>query len=172
MQRLATFAPNQLSVVITQDSTGIAHVVSGYSEDSIVNIEWTTPRYSLYTGADNTGTRVYNASNSATLTLSLQQTSASNDVLSLLFANDGVDSSGVFSIQVKDSSGRSVYFSDDAYVSTRPNAGFSNSMMTRDWVIDAFNLQEYTGGNAVLSPADQATIETLGGVLAAKWIQQ
>ena len=47
MQRLATFAPNQLSVVITQDSTGIAHVVSGYSEDSIVNIEWTTPRYSL-----------------------------------------------------------------------------------------------------------------------------
>lgn len=172
MQRLATFAPNQLSVVITQDSTGIAHVVSGYSEDSIVNIEWTTPRYSLYTGADNTGTRVYNASNSATLTLSLQQTSASNDVLSLLFANDSTDSSGVFSIQVKDSSGRSVYFSDDAYVSTRPNAGFSNSMMTRDWVIDAFNLQSYTGGNAVLTPADQATIETLGGVLAAKWIQQ
>lgn len=172
MQRLATFAPNQLSVVITQDSTGIAHVVSGYSEDSIVNIEWTTPRYSLYTGADNTGTRVYNASNSATLTLSLQQTSASNDVLSLLFANDSTDSSGVFSIQVKDSSGRSVYFSDDAYVSTRPNAGFSNSMMTRDWVIDAFNLQSYTGGNAVLTPADQSTIETLGGVLAAKWIQQ
>lgn len=172
MQRLATFAPNQLSVVITQDSTGIAHVVSGYSEDSIVNIEWTTPRYSLYTGADNTGTRVYNASNSATLTLSLQQTSASNDVLSLLFANDSTDSSGVFSIQVKDSSGRSVYFSDDAYVSTRPNAGFSNSMMTRDWVIDAFNLQSYTGGNAVLTPADQATIETLGGTLAAKWIQQ
>lgn len=172
MQRLATFAPNDVTIIITQESTGIAHIVSGYSEDSIVNIEWTSPRYALYTGADNTGTRVYNASNSATLTLSLQQTSASNDVLSRLFANDGRDSSGLFTIQVKDGSGRSVYFSDDAYIGIRPDAAFANSMMTRDWVIQAFNLDGYAGGNSIVSPEDQATIETLGGQLAAKWIQQ
>lgn len=171
-QRLATFAPNEVTVVITQESTGIAHIVSGYSEDSIVNIEWTSPRYALYTGADNTGTRVFNASNSATLTLSLQQTSASNDVFSRLFENDGRNSEGLFTIQVKDSSGRSVYFSDDAYIGVRPDAAFANSMMTRDWVIQAFNLDGYAGGNAIVTPQDQATIETLGGQLAAKWLQQ
>lgn len=171
-QRLATFAPNDVSIIVTQASSGIAHQINQYSEDSIVNIEWNSPTYTLYTGADNTGTRVYNASNSATLTISLQQTSASNDVLSQLFANDGRNSDGLFSIQVKDASGRSTYFSDDAYIGVRPNAGFSNSMMTREWVIHAFNLDGFAGGNAIVTPEDQNTIETLGGTLAAKWIQQ
>lgn len=171
-QRLATFAPNDVSIIITQSSTGIAHQISGYSEDSIVNIEWTSPRYSLYTGADNTGTRIFNASNSAHITIALQQTSASNDVLSQLFNNDGRNSAGLFSIQVKDSSGRSIYFSDDAYIGVRPNAAFSNSMTHRDWVIQAFNLDGYAGGNAILSPEDQNTVETLGGNIASKWLQQ
>jgi hypothetical protein len=171
-QRLATYAPNDVSIIITQPSTGIAHQISGYTEDSIVNIEWSHPRYALYTGADNTGTRVYNASNSATLTIALQQTSASNDVLSQLFNNDGRNSAGLFSIQVKDSSGRSIYFSDDAYVGVRPSASFSNSMNHRDWAIQAFNLDGYAGGNAILSPEDQNTLETLGGSIAAKWLQQ
>jgi hypothetical protein len=171
-QRLATFAPSEVSVILTQKSTGIAHVISGYSEDSIVNIEWTSPRYTLYTGADNTGTRIFNASNSATITVALQQTSASNDVLSSLFNNDPRNIDGLFSVQVKDSSGRSIYFSDDAYIGTRPNAAFSNSMTHRDWVIQAFNLDGYAGGNAVVSPEDRATLETLGASLAAKWLQQ
>lgn len=170
-QRLATFSPNDVSVIITQSSTGISHVVSGYSEDSIVNIEWTTPRYALYTGADNTGTRVRNASNSATLSISLQQTSASNDVLSSLFDNDAANTDGLFSIQVKDASGRSVYFSDDAYIGVRPNAGFTNNMSTRDWVVQAFNLEGYAGGNAIISPEDQSTLQTLGATIAAKWLQ-
>ena len=87
-QRLATFAPNDVTVVITQRSSGIAHIVSGYSEDSIVNIERSAETFTMYTGADNTSTRIYNANKSATVTLSLQQTSASNDILSLLYAND------------------------------------------------------------------------------------
>jgi hypothetical protein len=171
-QRLATFAPNDVAIIITQPSTGIAHQISGFSEDSIVNIEWTSPRYSLYTGADNTGTRVFNASNSAALTVALQQTSASNDVLSQLFNNDGRNSDGLFSILIKDASGRSIYFSDDAYIGVRPNASFSNSMTVRDWVIQAFNLDGYAGGNSILTPEDANTIETLGGTIAAKWLQQ
>lgn len=171
-QRLATFAPNDVNVVITQTSTGIAHIVSGYSEDSIVNIERNAETFTMYTGADNTSTRIYNANKSATVTLSLQQTSASNDILSLLYANDSAsrNSSGLFSLQISDSSGRSRYFSDDAYVGVVPNSGFGNSMQTRDWVLHAHNLDTYIGGNAVLSPEDQDVITVLGGSIDAKWI--
>ena len=171
-QRLATFAPNDVNVVITQDSTGIAHIVSGYSEDSIVNIERNAETFTMYTGADNTSTRIYNANKSAVITLSLQQTSASNDILSLLYANDSAsrNSSGLFSLQISDSSGRSRYFSDDAYVGVVPNSAFANSMQTRDWVIHAHNLDTYIGGNALLSPEDQDVITTLGGTIDAKWI--
>jgi hypothetical protein len=44
-------------------------------------------------------------------------------------------------------------------------------MQTRDWAIQAFNLAGYAGGNAIVTPEDQGTIETLGGTLAAKWLQ-
>lgn len=171
-QRLATFAPNDVTVVITQRSSGIAHIVSGYSEDSIVNIERTAETFTMYTGADNTSTRIYNANKSATVTLSLQQTSASNDILSLLYANDSAtrNSSGLFSLQISDSSGRSRYFSDDAYVGVVPNSQFGNSMQVRDWVLHAHNLDTYIGGNAILSPEDQDTIATLGGVVDGKWL--
>lgn len=171
-QRLATFAPNDVNVVITQSSSGIAHIVSGYSEDSIVNIERVAETFTMYTGADNTSTRIYNANKSATITLSLQQTSASNDILSLLYSNDAAsrNSTGLFSLQISDASGRSRYFSDDAYVGVVPNSAFANSMQTRDWVLHAHNLDTYIGGNAVLSPEDQDVITTLGGSIDAKWI--
>lgn len=171
-QRLATFAPNDVTVVITQTSSGIAHIVSGYSEDSIVNIERVAETFTMYTGADNTSTRIYNANKSATVTLSLQQTSASNDILTLLYSNDAAsrNSSGLFSLQISDNSGRSRYFSDDAYVGVVPNSAFGNSMQTRDWVLHAHNLDTYIGGNAVLSPEDQDVITTLGGSIDAKWI--
>lgn len=171
-QRLATFAPNDVNVVITQRSSGIAHIVSGYSEDSIVNIERSAETFTMYTGADNTSTRIYNANKSATITLSLQQTSASNDILSLLYANDSAsrNSTGLFSLQISDASGRSRYFSDDSYVGVVPNSAFGNSMQTRDWVLHAHNLDTYIGGNAVLSPEDQDVITVLGGSIDAKWI--
>lgn len=171
-QRLATFSPNDVTVVITQRSSGIAHIVSGYSEDSIVNIERNAETFTMYTGADNTSTRIYNANKSAVVTLSLQQTSASNDILSLLYQNDSAtrNSSGLFSLQISDASGRSRYFSDDAYVGVVPNSAFGNTMQTRDWMLHAHNLDTYIGGNAVLSPEDQDVITTLGGSIDAKWI--
>lgn len=170
--RAATYAPNMVTVVITQDSTGLSHIVSGFSEDSIVQIERNAETFTMYTGADNLTTRVYNANTSAKITLSLTQTSASNDVLSLLYSNDAaaLSSDTMFSIQVKDNSGRSNYFSDDAYIGVVPNSAFSNSMQVRDWIIHAGDLQTTIGGNATVNTTDQAAIVALGGTVEAAWL--
>lgn len=170
-QRLSTYAPNDITIIITQESSGIAHIMSGFSEDSIVQIERVAETFTMYTGADNTSTRIYNANKSAKLTVALQQTSASNDILSQLYANDAAtrNSTGLFSIHVKDLSGRSDYFSDDAYIGVVPNSAFANSMQTREWVIHAHNLETYIGGNAVFTPEDAATLTTLGGAVAERW---
>lgn len=171
-QRLSTFAPNDVTIIISQPSTGISHEVSGFSEDSIVQIERVAETFTLYTGADNTSTRIYNANNSAKLTFSLQQTSASNDIFSALYHNDAAsrNSTGLFSIQIKDNSGRSNYFSDDAYIGVVPNSNFSNSMQTREWVIHAHNLQTDIGGNGIISPEDQATLAALGVTVDPRWV--
>lgn len=172
-QRAATYAPGNLTIVITHEATGIAHVMSGFSEDSIVQIERVAETFTMYTGADNFSTRVFNSNNSARMTFSLQQTSATNDVLTGLYEYDKahLNSDGMFSIHVKDNSGRSDYFSDDAYVGVVPNSNFSNSMQTRDWVIHAHNMEQVIGGNAKLPPEVQATLTGLGvPVVDTRWI--
>lgn len=171
-QRLSTFAPNDITIVISQESSGIAHIVSGFSEDSIVQIERNAETYTMYTGADNYSTRIFNSNNSAKITLSLQQTSATNDVLTSIYKKDVAtrNSTGMFSIHIKDNSGRSDYFSDDAYIGVVPNSNFNNSMQTRDWVIHAANLDSVIGGNGTISPEDQATLAALGDVVDVRWV--
>lgn len=171
-QRVSTYAPNDITIVISQESSGISHIASGYSEDSIVQVERNAETFTMYTGADNYSTRVFNANNSAKITLSLQQTSATNDVLTQIYKNDVAtrNSTGMFSIHIKDNSGRSDYFSDDAYIGVVPNSNFNNSMQTREWVIHAHNLETLIGGNGTISPEDQATLAALGDVVDVRWV--
>lgn len=171
-QSLATFAPNDVTIVLSQASSGITHVVSGFSEDSIVSIERNSDTFELYTGADDTNTRIYKANTSATLTIPLQQTSNSNDILSTLYINDKNtrDSSGLFTITVKDNSGRSTYFSEEAYIAVVPSSEFGNSMMTREWVIQASRLEQFIGGNSKLSAEDQGVLGALGRTVDPRWV--
>lgn len=168
--RLATYAPNDVTIVITQTSTGMSHIAGGFSEDAIVMIDRNAETFTLYTGADDTNTRLYNANTSGTITLTLQQTSSTNDVLTALYEQDRNFRNGLFSIQVKDNSGRSSYFAEEAYVGVVPNAGFSNSMNTRDWIIHAPKLESLHGGNTVLSPEDAAALEQLGVTVQNRWL--
>lgn len=168
--RLATFTPNDVTIVITQQSTGISHIVSGFSEDSIVNVERNADTFMLYTGADDTNTRIYNANTASTVTLSLQQTSASNDILTALYENDRQTRNGLFSITIRDNSGRSEFFSEEAYIGIVPSSAYSNQMNTREWVIHAPKLDTLIGGNAILSPEDKDVLDKLGVTLAPRWV--
>lgn len=166
---LSTFAPNDVTVTIIKGN--ISHNVSGFSEDSIVSVELNAGTYSLYTGADDTNTRIFNANTAGTISLPLQQTSNSNDVLQMLYEADrnSRDSSGLFSILVKDNSGRSIFFAREAFISVVPNSSFGNSMQIREWQILAPKLDSYVGGNAKLTPEDAQAIEALGGNVADEW---
>ena len=169
--RLSTFAPNSIAVVISQESSGISHIVSGFATDSIVKVAPSTDKFELYTGADNTSTRIYKANEAGTITLDLQQTSASNDILSQLYLNDIAtrDSSGLFSITVKDNSGRSVYFAAEAYIGKTPDSDFGNTMHVRQWTIHCARLEQYIGGNSKFSSDDLAAMTTLGASVDARW---
>lgn len=170
-ERLKTYAPNQVSVIITHEATGISHTVTGFSEDSIVSIERNAETFTLYRGADDSKTRIFNSDSSAAITIPLQQTSNSNDVFSNLYEFDRqrLNSDGLFSIQIKDLTGRSTYYSDEAYIAIVPGSAFSNSMELREWVIHAASLDTYIGGNSRFSSNDEATLESLGATIDAKW---
>lgn len=172
VQRTGTFRPNDIAVVITHEELGISHIVGGYSEDAIVSIERAVATNTLYTGADDTSTRVYNASTAGTVTLSLQQSSVSNDILSALYELDRASRSSryMFTIMIKDNSGRSLYFADEAFIDNLPNSAFANSMQLREWVIHCPRLTQTIGGNAGVNAADVATLDSLGVTLDSKWV--
>ena len=170
-QRLQTYSPNSVSVILTHDATGIVHTVTGFSEDSIVSIERNSETFTMYRGADDTKTRIFNSDSSAAITVPLQQTSNSNDIFSLLYEYDRarLNSDGLFSLQIKDLTGRSVYFSDEAYIAIVPNSAFSNSMELREWVIHAASLNTTIAGNARFSADDANSVAALGGTVLPQW---
>ena len=86
--RTSTYSPSDVNVVISQESTGLIHVVAGYAEDSHGNVERDSETYEHVTGVDNIATRVYKANTSGKVTVSLGQGSASNDILTMLYLND------------------------------------------------------------------------------------
>lgn len=167
-ERLSTYRPNQVFATIIYN--GQAHTISGYSEDSMITIARNVETFSLYTGADDTNTRVHNANTAGTITLSLQQTSFSNDFLNQIHQIDTENLNALFSISIVDRSGRSVYFSEEAYIGVPPESGFANSMQTRDWVIHAPKLKQKLGGNQPVSAAQAAQIAALGGEIPNNWV--
>ena len=169
--RTSTYSPIDVSVVISQASTGLVHVISGYAEDSFVNIEREMDTYQHYTGVDNTATRIYSANTSGKVTVSLQQSSASNDLLTALYNYDksSRNSSGLFTLTVKDGSGRSVMFSQEAYIGVVPGQAYGSGMSTRDWVLHCTQMEDIIAGNSLVSPEDAAGIDLLGGNLPTEW---
>ena len=170
--RTSTYSPIDVTVVISQESSGLYHVISGFAEDSHVNIEREKETYQHYTGVDNTATRIYSANTSGKVTCSLQQSSASNDVLSALYNYDKQyrgTSKGLFSVTVKDGSGRSIMFAQEAYVGVVPNQQYGSGMNTRDWVLHCTQMDDMIGGNSLVSPEDSAAIDKVGGNLADEW---
>lgn len=169
---LATFSPQDVTVTIIQASTGVNHTVSGFAEDSFLMVERNSDTFEMYTGADETYTRIYKPNTSAKITVTLQQTSNSNDILSLLYLNDKAsrNSSGLFSIMVRDNSGRSSFFAAEAYIGVVPNSEFGSTMKTREWVIHAVRMEQYLGGNSKVAPDDQAVAGLLGGSIADSFL--
>ena len=106
------------------------------------------------------------------MTISLAQTSVSNDILDQLQRNDANarNSSQLFSITVKDGSGRSVYFAQEAWVSKIPNSQFGSGINMREWIIQSANMDSFIGGNAPISAEDVSSLEAIGGTVSADWV--
>lgn len=106
------------------------------------------PSFVTVKGIRGKHTRVANKDTSATITISLIQTSPSNDVLSRIHELDIQNGTGRMMIMLKDNSGRSVFSSNEAYIVGYPEATFSGDFEMRMWTIFCQTTQSYTiGGN-------------------------
>ncbi|MNQ57395.1 hypothetical protein D3C85_715510 [compost metagenome] len=166
---LSTYSPEDVVVVISNGS--FSHSIAGFADGTFINITREVPASTLYVGSDLSNARVVRGNKASTITLSLHQASSSNDVLSQLLSNDeqARDNTWLFSLTIKDNTGRSLYFSRQAFISAEPDRSFSTGIENRDWGIQCVSLQGTTGGNGQFDPATADSIVQAGGSIEERW---
>lgn len=160
---LSTYDPTQISIILSKN--GFTHIITGSSEDMMVTID-RADAWSESVSAQGDTTRVYNAVwDKADITIPLQQTSPSNDVLEALFTTDlrSKNSKNLFSITIKDNAGRSMHYGYEAYVARKPSASYGNTMQFREWMIRVNKLEDKLGGNSDVDQDIATSVVGFGG---------
>ncbi len=169
MSGLQTYSPEFTNVVISNEA--INHIITGYGEGTFISIEPVSERFVPVYGAKGEAYRAHNAVRAFDLTLTLSQTSHSNDVLSHLLELDRETLNGSFTLTFKDSSGTTIFTENSAYIGQEPSQSFSGggSIETREWAIHLPSPSYRIGGNGDFSLNEQSNIEGLGGTVDSQW---
>lgn len=140
---MALFTYDPKSILISVGGVPI----SGFADGTFLEITADNPQFSKVVGSDGYTTRVKSNNYGAVMTLTLSQTSPSNDVLSGILALDRVSNSGVVPILIKDMSGTTVVFSATGWIQQFPDMAFGNEVNNRAWAIDLADIDIFIGGN-------------------------
>ncbi|EOX4865096.1 TPA: phage protein [Haemophilus influenzae] len=138
---LATYAPDEVSIVIG------AVIVSGFADGTFIDIEEMSDGVSSVAGADGEVARATSADPRKKVTLTLLQTSDTNDVLSELYAADKVSKNATFPIAVKDLRGRSLFAASMAWVVKSAKLELGKEVGSREWTLETADGKLFVGGN-------------------------
>lgn len=136
-----TYDPKQVVVIFG------GRQVRGYADGTFVEVVRDEDMFSLYVGADGESTRAKSNNKSGSVTVTLQQSSPSNDELSELALADELGNAGVLPLLVKDGSGRALFTAEQAWIQKMADSAFGNETETREWVIRTGELIPFVGGN-------------------------
>lgn len=118
--------------------------LAGWDDISISRL---APGFRQIRGIRGKHTTVPTVDSSALLTISLIQTSPTNDVLSTIHELDLVEGTGRIALTLKDNSGRSVFSSDEARIISYPEVRFSGDFEYRVWTFFCQTTTYFVGGN-------------------------
>lgn len=168
---LSHYSPEDMALILNAADGSWTHQVNGTLEGTFFSLERIIPHATLATGADASNARVIRNVRNYNLTVSLMQTSESNDVFSSIIAKDAEtrDGSKLFSLILKDTIGRTVMSSPVAFIGTTPTLNYSTDIEGRDWVLSLINVQEHIGGNGFVLPDTQATLSAMDYEVDDQW---
>lgn len=141
MASIKTYAAKKVQVIYG------SHTVTGFMEDSFVELERATNSFDKLVGADGEVARSANADKSGTLKIKILQTSLSNDVLSSELIADEASNINTKPCMVKDGSGRTLWSTSESWIMKHPNVVFSKGVEGREYAIEAGEWIAFAGGN-------------------------
>lgn len=126
MSRVYTYDPSQVKLNIA------GYIITGMMD---VTVSPNKPAFTIKQGIRGRNTRVNSRDTSAELTISILQTSISNDILSAIVESDRQLMTGRLEVSLTDASGTTFVASDEAFVESIPSAQFGREMQNRSWKI-------------------------------------
>jgi len=122
--------------------------ISGYADGTFINVARESDSFTKTSGADGVVSRAKSNDKSGMVTVTLAQTSPSNDILSSIAQLDEKLNTGVLPLICKDNSGRSLFAANNAWIRKPADAPFGKEIDNREWTIDCENLENFIGGNS------------------------
>lgn len=136
-----TYSPKKVVLSIA------GQAITGYAEGTFISVENEVDGFTKSVGADGEVARMASSNVSGTLTLTLMQTSDSNDLLSSLYTADRISLSGKFPIHCEDKNGTTLFSAQEAWVVKPATIEQGNELSDREWRIDCSILNIFVGGN-------------------------
>ena len=136
-----TYDPKAVQVIIGGQQ------MSGFADGDFISAERDADMFTKHVGSDGEASRAKSNDKSGRLTLTLSQTSASNDILAAFAAADELDNSGIVPILIKDTLGTSTLFAGHGWVVKQPVFTAGKEIGDREWMLDMARIDIFIGGN-------------------------
>lgn len=121
--------------------------IVGYADGTFLTVVRNNDMWAEVVGASGETSRGKSNDRSGLATLTLLQTSPSNDIISGFAIQDEVSNVGVKPFLAKDGLGTTTLFSATGYVKKLPDSGYAKEVGSREWTIFLVDLQVFVGGN-------------------------
>jgi len=124
--------------------------INGFADGTFVNFELDEDEYNTTTGADGFVTRTKTNNRSGVLTITLLQSSPSNNILQGLYDLDRSTPAGSpFPVIVKNLLNLELVTSSAAWVQKLPAIEYSKEITNREWMIKVADAIVTVAGNAI-----------------------
>jgi hypothetical protein len=109
--------------------------ISGYADGTFVQIDPNSEAWTRKVGADGEVARALSNDNTATIQITLMQTSLSNAYLRTVMSADRLTGLGMLPLSFTDLNDMETHFWPQAWVSTTPSAGRAKETTDVQWTI-------------------------------------
>ena len=136
-----TYSPKRVEIIFG----GVP--LRGFADGTFISAERTSDSFTTNVGADGEVSRTASADKTGKVTITLQQTSDSNDYLSAIIISDENSLLGQLPLLIKDTNGRTLAESPCAWIDKVATSEFSNELSDREWIISCSELIMFVGGS-------------------------
>lgn len=138
---MKNYNPKKVSMIFGEKA------LSGFADGTFIKVAYDEDAFAKKTGADGDTTRSQSNNYGASITITLDQASDSNDYLSAVAALDRASGAGVKPVLIRDALGNTLIAGESAWVKKTPDVTFAKTAEDREWVLDVASLDVFVGGN-------------------------